>query len=269
MPPEAASPFDALRGGLREPPATGSSARRGPALVLGAGGWLGAALLTQVLAAGHTQVGAWVDGEARWRGSTHRGLLAVPATTWEAPTEAAQRAWAGSTAYVVLERAGLTGPRDAVFPSPTAESLPALAAALLRLGVSHLVLVVPHGSNALPAALAHGFADRQEQALGALPFALLLLVRASQPAADLPAGTGWVDRLAALWWAQLRWMVPSNEVPLRSVALARVVVNAVQLLHTVQARGVRVLPQPLASRAAHAQGAWAAVLQSWAEGRPG
>jgi hypothetical protein len=241
---------------------------RGPALVLGAGGWLGAALLTRVLGAGHCRVGAWVDGDAQWRGSTHRGLVAVPAVTWEAPNEAAQQTWAGATAYVVLERAGLNGTRDAVFPSPSAEGLPALGAALLRLGATRLVVVVPHGSNALPAALAHGFADLQEQALGALPLEQLLLVRASQTAAD-DAGAGWLHRLAALWWAQLRWMIPSNEQPLRSVALAEVVVNATALLNEVQARGVRVLPQGLASRAAHAQSGWRNVLQAWAQGGSG
>ena len=265
MNPTATSPLQALQGALR-PAAT--VRQRGPALVLGAGGWLGSALLTRVLGAGHSRVGAWVDGDAHWRGSSHRGLVGVPAATWTAPDEAAQRTWAGATAYVLLERAGLTGPRDAVFPCPSADDLPALGAALLRLGVTRLVVVVPHGSNALPAALAHGFADLQEQALGALPFERLLLVRASQTAADGHGG-GWLQRLAALWWAQLRWMIPSNEQPLRSVALAQVVVNATALLHEVQARGVRVLPQALASRAAHAQAGWRPVLQDWAEGAPG
>lgn len=221
-----------------------------------------------MLDAGHSQVGAWVDGDAHWRGSSHRGLVGVPASTWTSPDDAAQRTWAGATAYVVLERAGLTGPRDAVFPCPSADNLPALGTALLHLGVTRLVVVVPHGSNALPAALAHGFADLQEQALGALPLEQLLLVRASRTAADDHGGR-WLSRLAALWWAQLRWMIPSNEQPLRSAALAQVVVNATALLHEVHARGVRVLPQGLASRAAHAQAAWRSVLLDWAQSGSG
>jgi len=248
---------DALQGALR--PAPRPALTLGPALVLGAGGWLGSAMLSQVLAAGHARVGAWVRQPMA---STHRGLVAVPEAVWQAPTPAQREAWAGATAYLVLERAGLVGARDAVFAAPQAADLLPLARQLRDLGVARLAVVLPHAANSLPEALRHGFADADEHALSTLGFDQLLLVRSSRDAAALPPGTPWWDRLAAAWWSQLRWIVPDAERPLRSVALARVVVAAVRLLREAPP-GVRVLPQGVASRAAHAAEGVEPVLRTW------
>ena len=87
-----------------------------PALLLGAGGWLGAALLTQVLGAGHSRVGAWMR---RPMGSTLRGLVPVLDGDLLPPADGSASPWAGACAYLVLERefrAGLTGAaRNAAF----------------------------------------------------------------------------------------------------------------------------------------------------------
>ena len=215
-----------------------------PALLLGAGGWLGAAMLAQLLAAGlYSRVGAWVVQPANWRGSTHRGVIAVDEAGF------ADSAWQGACAFVVLERVGLGGSRDAVFGTPRAEDLLALATRLRGHGVRRLVVLQAHLPGSLPEALRHGFADGVEQGLAALGFEQLLLVRSSREALGPPPGTPWLERLAALWWAQLRWLLPSNERPLRSVALARVVVAAARLLREREG-SVFVLPQELASRAA-------------------
>ncbi len=248
---------DALRGALHP---TAAAPSPGPALVLGAGGWLGAAVLSQVLAAGHSRVGAWVQ---RAMASTHRGLVGVSQSELATPSDAQREAWAGATAYVVLERPGLVGARDAAFVAPDVAQLPVLARQLRALGAKRLFVVVPHAANTLPEALRHGFANADEQALAGLGFEQVVLVRSSRDAASLPPGTPWLDRLAAAWWAQLRWIVPDAERPLRSVALARVVVAAARVLRQAPP-GVRVLPQGLASRAAHAPEGAEAVLRAWA-----
>lgn len=249
---------DALQGALRPAP---RPVLPSPALVLGAGGWLGAALLTQVLAAGHSRVGALA---AQPLLSTHRGLLSLRPTELAAPDAAARSTWAGATAYLVLERPGLTGARDAAFVAPQVAELPVLGQQLRDLGVQRLFVLVPHAPNSLPEALKQGFADADEQALAGLGFEQLVLVHNSRERVE-PPGRSWLERVMAVWWSQLRWMLPDAERPLRSVALARVVVRAERLLRGA-APGVRVLPQGLASRAAHAPEGIEAVLRPWAEG---
>lgn len=216
-----------------------------PALLIGAGGWLGSALLAQLLNTGSfSRVGAWVVKPAQWRGSTHRGVVAVDEAGFADP------AWQRACAFVVLERPGLGGERDTVFGSPRVEDLLSQAGRLHRAGVRRLVVLQSHLPGSLPEALRHGFADELEQGLASLGFDQLLLVRSSREALGPAPGTPWMERLAALWWAQLRWLLPSNERPLRSVALARVVVAASRLLRERDG-SVFVLPQEVASRAAH------------------
>ena len=82
-------------------------------------------------------------------------------------------------------------------------------------------------------------ADRDEQALSELGFTQLVLVRSSRDTQALVPGTPWLERFAAAWWSQLRWMLPDAERPLRSVALARVVVAVERLLRQA-GPGVRV-----------------------------
>ncbi|MBB5205781.1 hypothetical protein HNQ51_003108 [Inhella inkyongensis] len=231
-----------------------------PALVLGAAGWLGSALLAQVLGAGHRRVGAWMR---RPMGSTLRGLVPVLDADLE-PAQEQPSAWAGACAYLVLERAGLTGAaRNAVFAQPDASELLPLAQRLRALGVTRLLVVLPHAPGSLPEGLRHGFADRDEQGLSELGFTQLVLVRSSRDTQALPSGTPWLERFAAAWWSQLRWMLPDDERPLRSVALARVVVQAERLLREA-GPGVRVLTQAQASRAAQSGVQGAQTLRVWA-----
>lgn len=251
---------DALHGALGL--AASSRAASGPALVLGAGGWLGAAMLTQVLSAGHARVGALVGQRMV---STHRGLLALTPEQLAVPDAAAKERWSGASAYLVLERPGLTGARDAAFIAPQVADLLTLGRQLRALGVTRLFVLVPHAVNSLPEALKQGFADADEQALAGLGFEQLVLVHNSRERVA-PTGQTWLQKLGALWWAQLRWMLPDAERPLRSVALARVVVSAERLLRAA-GPGVHVLPQDLASRAAHAPEGIEAVLRLWVSAR--
>lgn len=246
----------ALKGALRPAPAP---TRPEPALLLGAGGWLGAAMLAQLLARPQSRVGAWVERPHQWRGSTHRHVhgLSREALLAGAPE------WQQACAYIVLEQGGPSARRDAVFGVPQAAQLLELAQQLRAAGVARLVVVQPHLPGSLPEALRHGFADGVEQGLAALGFAQMLLVRSSRDALALPASASWLERLAAAWWAQLRYMLPSAERPLRSVALARVVVVAAQLLREAPG-SVFILTQELASRAAQQpQGIEAVLRQHW------
>jgi len=244
----------ALQGSLRGDMTARTAAE--PALLIGAGGWLGAAMLAQLLGAGHARVGAWVE---RSMGSTHRGVVGL---RWDEILRG-DDAWRGACAYIVLERAGLVGARDAVFGAPRPERLLDIAQGLRQAGVRRLVLVLPHLAGSLPEALRHGFADRNEQMLATLGFEQLLIVRSSREAEGSAPGSSWLQRFAALWWAQLKWMLPSEERPLRSVALARVVVAASRLLRE-RSGSVFVLPQQAASRALHdADGIDAALRRLW------
>ena len=247
---------DALKGALQRRLA---AVPLGPAVVLGAGGWLGAALLAQVLAAGHSRVGALVQQRMA---STHRGLVALTEAELATADGATRERWTGATAYLVLERHGLSGARDAAFVAPQVSDLPLLGRQLRAMGVTRLFVVVPHAASSLPEALRHGFADGDEQALAQLGFDQLVFVRSSRDGAALAPGTPWLERFAAAWWSQLRWMLPDAERPLRSVALARVVVAAARLLRNA-GPGVRVLPQGLASRAAQAREGMESVLKEW------
>ena len=54
----------------------------------------------------------------------------------------------------------------------------------------------------------------------------LVSLRSSSDALVLPEGTSSVERFAAAWWLQLRWMLPGEEKPLRGVAVVRQAAHA-------------------------------------------
>jgi hypothetical protein len=207
-----------------------------PALVLGAGGRLGSALLAEALAAGRfAAVRAWVAAPLT---STLRGLR---------PLTEAQFAGPGSlhanVAFIVFERERFSNGRDEAFVMPQPERLPAIAQRLHEGGVRRLLIVLPHASSMLPQALAEGLATRDEAAVAALGFEQLVLLKPSQ---DIKAqrADGHLERFAQWWLSQLRWMVPQREMPLRAAALARLTVMLARALPRA-APGTYVVPQSL------------------------
>jgi len=93
----------------------------------------------------------------------------------------------------------------------------------MRSTSSFAVLRAAHApSNRLAPALLLGAGA----CLVAVLSAQLLLVRSSSDALVLPEGTSSVERFAAAWWLQLRWMLPGEEKPLRGVAVVRQAAHA-------------------------------------------
>lgn len=235
-------------------PAARRAARAEVLLVLGGGGVLGSAVLAGALACGRfARVQAWV---ARELPSTLRDFEALSSL------EGALRA---DTALIVFERARRSNGRDEAFVQPQPEQLVELATQLRAGGVRRLLVVVPHAPALLPDALKHGLATLDEGRVAALGFEQLLFLRAAQ-AGDRAAVQGWTRRLAAGWLAQMSWMVPLREQPVRAQRLADLLVElSWRLAEATPA--TRVLPTELLWQAAQAE-APGAVLSAWLSGAP-
>lgn len=241
----------ALRGAHGAGPRPG--ARLQTALVVGAGGALGSALLGEALVAGRfQQVAALVAGPLR---SALRGLKALPPSALQGDPVPLHV----DVAFIVFERARHANGRDEAFVQPDPASLVALAGALHARGVRRLLVVVPHAPALLPGALRAGFASVDEHAVAALGFEQLVFLRTAQ--AGAAAGGAWPARFAGWWLSQLSWMVPSAQAPVRAVRLAALVVTLARLLPGAAA-GTRVAPPELmwqANQAADPE----ATLAAW------
>lgn len=220
----------ALRGSQHQP-SPGVSALQA-LLIVGAGGTLGSALLSEALVAG--------------RFARVLALVAEPLASavmrfdpWpQARLEAAEPVPAPA-AVIVFERQRHSNGRDDVFVQPAPEDLLAWARRLHQRGVKRLLVVVPHAPALMPQALAQGLASLDEAAVAALGFEHLVFLRAAQSLQRAATG-GWVQRLASWWLSQLGWMVPQRQQPVRAAVLARCVVQLARRLPGLP-QGTRVI----------------------------
>jgi hypothetical protein len=211
--------MQALRGAQHRSPQPLQALHR--LLVVGGGGTLGSAVLAEALVAGRfAQVLALVAGAIK---PALRGFVPL-----DAAALAAGQAGGADAAVLVLERQRHSNGRDDAFLQPQVADLLPLAQQLRQAGVPRLIVVVPHAPALMPQALAHGLASLDEAAVAALGFEHLVMLRTAQDTAPAPARG--LERLAALWLAQLRWMVPQRQQSLRAVALARCVVQLARAL---------------------------------------
>ncbi len=242
------SPTDALQAAQRPPPPRLDGRQR--AIVIGAGGALGSALLEQALA-GERFAGVAAVVTAPLRVGM-RGLQAVTLATL--PRAGAE------LAFLVFERHRHANGRDDTFLRPQVDQLASLAASLHGAGVRRLLVVVPHAPALLPQALKAGLGTLDEAAVAALGFEQLVFVRAATAGARRGGGS-WLDRAVGWWLSQLAWMVPQREQPVRTARLAELVVQLAARLP--QARpGTRVLAPELLWQAAQPDGG-PAVLDAW------
>lgn len=222
------------------------------AVVVGAGGRLGSALLAEALVAGRFQRVVAVAHAAL--ASSLRGLELLP--------EAAFRAGdvrGAEVAFVVFERERHSNGRDDAFFQPDPDELPALARTLRAGGVRRLVVVVPHAPMLLPQALRHGFASQAESEVAGLGFDQLVFVRTAQFA--LPdRSDSWLRRFAQWWLSQLKLMVPRREQPVLADRLAAFAVALARRL-PLAPTGTRVVPAEVVWQAA--QGDAEAVIDDW------
>jgi hypothetical protein len=224
-------------------------------LVLGGGGVLGSAVLTAALACGRfARVQAWV---ARELASTLRDFEAVPALGGRLQAD---------TAILVFERTRRSNGRDDAFVQPQPEQLVALATQLRAGGVRRLLVVVPHAPALLPEALKHGLSTLDEGRVAALGFEQLLFLRAAQSGGAAAVAGGWTRRFAAVWLAQMSWMVPQREQPLRTQRLAELLVELGWRLAEAPP-ATRVLPPELLWQAAQGEAA-GTLLAAWLAGEP-
>lgn len=226
-------------------------------IVAGGAGALGAAVLEQLLASrvfGH--VGVLVTQPLN---AALRGLVAVPA----GETAAAGEGPPEDTAFVVFDRERHANGRDLAFLKPQPSDLPALAGWLRRRGARHLVVVAPHAAASLPEALKAGLASLDEQAVAALDFDHVLVMRSARPP-DAAAARGALQRVAHGVLAQMRLMVPQREQPVRAAKVAQFAVRLAEALPQA-APGTRVLPPEVVWQAAQGGDA-AAWARAWLHG---
>ena len=131
---------------------------------------------------------------------------------------------------------------------------------LRRCGVHTLVVVVPHAQGRLPDAIKRGLANLDEQALAAVGFERLLLVRSAQKAAP-SAATGGLNKVAAWMLSTLSYMIPATEQPVRPSKLAEFIDIAIHRLPV----GTHVASPELLWCAACSQHT-PQVVQAWLDG---
>lgn len=247
----------ALRGATAPPPPR-SAVTVHEAIVWGAGGPLGSALLERALGAGvFRRVHAATQ---RPVAPALRGFVPWPV---DAPTAGAGAS--ARTAFVVLDRPRASNGRDDAFAPAAPDDLPRIAARLHAAGVHQLLVLMPHTAAMLPQALRTGLASLDEASVASLGFEQLVMVRTAR-APESVTGLNPPQRLAAWMLSQMRFMTPQRLSPVRP---ARVAALAVEI--------ARVLPQaPPASRVVPPEAVWLAaqhaspdaLVQAWLAGTP-
>ena len=158
---------------------------------------------------------------------------------------------------VMFEPPGLYYQRERTLWTPAPEQLLALAQWLKHCGVHTLVVVVPHAQGRLPDAVKRGLATLDEQALAALGFERLLLVRSAQKAAPVAANSV-LNKLATWMLSTLSYMIPATEQPVRPSKLAEFIDVAIAQLPV----GTHVASPELLWRAAEGLNT-PQVVQAW------
>lgn len=253
MPPDDLT-VQALRAGASGTPAARAATRR-RAIVAGGAGALGAAVLEELLASrvfGH--VGVLVTQPLN---AALRGLVAV--TDGAPSAEEAE-----DTALIVFDRERHANGRDLAFLKPRPDDLSRLAVRLRGRGARHLVVVLPHAAASLPDALKRGLGNLDEQAVAALDFEHVVLMRPARPP-EAQAARGALQRVAHGVLAQMRLMVPQREQPVRAAKVARFAVRIAEALPGA-APGTRVLSPEIVWQAAQGNGDPAAWARAWLHG---
>ncbi|HEV8690357.1 MAG TPA: hypothetical protein VGQ91_08695, partial [Ideonella sp.] len=196
-------PLQVLQAASRPTPSVGKPRL----LIAGATGVLGGEVLRRLVGSGDfslTQVLA--------REPIRAGLGGVRTTL--VPSESPQ-AWPpvpADVAVVLFDPPRMFYQRERALWTPQPGQLLPLARWLRTGGVRTLAIVLPHASGQLPEALKRGLATLDEQAIAALGFERLLLLRSAQKPAP-PRHAQVLARLAHWMLGIFRYMVPSSEQP--------------------------------------------------------
>jgi hypothetical protein len=216
-----AAPIQALQAASRSAPAPAAKPRL---LVAGATGALGNEVLRRLVGLQHFSI-----AQVLAREPITTGLRGVGTTLVPGDDPAQWPAGSADTGLVMFEPPRLFYDRERALWTPQPQQLPALAQWMLRSGVRTLAVVLPHAQARLPDALKRGLASLDEQAVAALGFDRLLIVRAAEkPRRDKEAGS-WPQAVARWMLSVTGYMVPNREQPVRSAKLAEFVAAALQL----------------------------------------
>ena len=118
--------------------------------------------------------------------------------------------------------------RERALWTPRPEQLVALARWLRASGVRTLAIVLPHAPGRLPEALKRGLANLDEQAVAALGFERLLVLRSAQKPGEVRQ-TSAPARLAHWMLGIFKYMVPSSEQPVRAAKVAELLAVLLRL----------------------------------------
>ena len=248
-----ASPVQVLQGAWR--PVAGARARAKPGLLIaGATGVLGSEVLHRLAGNGRFAPAQVLVREPITSGWDQVGMVLAGGediATWPlAPAPV-------HTGVVMFEPPRLYHDRERALWTPAPAQLLALAQWFRRCGALTLVVIVPHAQGSLPQALKHGLASLNEQAVAALGFDRVLLLRSAQkPQAS--AGRPAAEKLAAWMLSIMNYMIPASALPVRPARLAEFVDAALRVLPP----GTHVAPPDLLSQASQA-GDIDAVVRAW------
>ncbi len=163
----------------------------------------------------------------------------------------------GEIGVVLFDPPRLYLDRERALFTPSPEQLPALARWMYGRGVRTLAVVLPHAPGRLPEALKRGLASLDEQAVAALGFDRLLLIRSAR-AVSTPASGSALERLAQWMLGIFKYMIPSTEQPVRAVQVAQLVDAALQMAP----HGIHVAAPDVVWRAAQGHNL-NAVVAAW------
>jgi hypothetical protein len=203
-------------------------------LLAGATGATGNAVLRQLVGSARYGATHVVAREPLTPGMRHLQALCVPAgdigdaAHW--PLQAAQ------VGVVMFDPPRLFYGRERALWTPQPEDLSAVAAWMRRCGVSTLAVVLPYDQGRLPQALRQGLAGLDEQAVAAMGFDRVLLVRTARKPGKATAPTSRLQAIANWMLSIFQYMVPASEQPVRTNRVAEFVGHALLLAP----RGVHV-----------------------------
>lgn len=214
------TPIQALQAASRPPPAAPAAS---VLLVAGATGTLGNEVLRRLAGAQRFARTLVLAREPFTDGL--RGVAMLQAG------DAAPHQWplvAAQAGVIMFDPPRLFHDRERALWTPQPADLAPVAAWMRRCGASTLAVVLPHAQGRLPEALKRGLAGLDEQAVVALGFERVILVRSAQKPGQ-PAGLNFLQRTARWMLSVFQYMVPSSEQPVRAVKVAEFVDVALQL----------------------------------------
>lgn len=212
-------PLQVLHAAARKTPA----AARPRLLIAGATGALGNAALRQLVGAG-TYEGAQLLA----REPITAGLRGVQVTVVPPGEPDGWPVGAADVGVVMFEPPRLFHDRERALWTPALGQLVPLARWLRASGVHTLAVVLPLAPGHLPQAFQRGLASLDEQAVAALGFERLLILRPAQKAAA-PVHASLLDRLAHWMLSIFKYMVPNSEQPVRVSRVAQLLAVSLRL----------------------------------------